>query len=64
MSSALHCEPVLGQDLLACADPGRAIFDIDTHQQRVLRDMEESTPQIKACAYIGTSGSSATIIDL
>jgi hypothetical protein len=42
MSSALCCEPVFGQELLARADPGRAIFDGDTQQQRILRHMKDA----------------------
>jgi hypothetical protein len=28
--------------VLPCADPRRAIFDVDPHQQRVLGDMKEA----------------------
>jgi hypothetical protein len=36
------CEPVLGQDVLPCTNPGRAIFAVDPHQQRVLREMKDA----------------------
>src|SRR5512132_4296512 len=38
----MGCEPVFGQDLLSCTDPGRSIFEVDPYQQRVLRDMKDA----------------------
>ena len=35
------CQPIFGQDLRPCTDPGRAIFDVDAHQQRVLGHMKD-----------------------
>jgi hypothetical protein len=36
------CDPVFGQDLLPCPNAGRAIFDGDPQQQRVLRYMKDA----------------------
>jgi hypothetical protein len=34
-------DPILGQNFRVWADHGRAIFDIDAQQQRVLRQMKD-----------------------
>jgi hypothetical protein len=40
------CDPVLGQDLLPCADSGRAIFEVDADQPCVLRHRADAVPAL------------------